>query len=251
MTKKEYTEFELNLLGVDEFHSQSNSRLRFWYNHIKKNAHKKDGDIFEFGVYRGHSLISAALILKKMKSKKKVFGFDTFSGFPAYSKFDNLKNFYNSKYFSKSIVKKYEKFIKLKKLNSSFKKINPKSVATSGDFNKTSYQLVKKKIDYFKLNNIEIIKGPFKKTVPNFFKNKNIKISSCNIDCDLYEGYKITLPYAYNNLSKGGYIHLDEYFSLKYPGAKIATDDFCKKFHIKPKKQSVRKNEFERWFLTK
>ena len=71
------------------------------------------------------------------------------------------------------------------------------------------------------------------------------------MDCDLYQSYKITLPYVFKNLTKGGYIHLDEYFSFKYPGAKIAIDEFCKKFNIKPKKQLVSYGEFERWFLTK
>ena len=77
------------------------------------------------------------------------------------------------------------------------------------------------------------------------------KISSCNIDCDLFSGYNIILPYVYPKLSKGGYIHLDEYYSLKFPGAKIAVDDFCKKNKIKPKKNLTRKGEFLRYYLTK
>lgn len=248
---KNYKEYELNLLGVNEFYNQTNSRLRFWYNHIKTNALKEDGDIFEFGVYKGNSLISAALILKELNSKKKVFGFDTFKGFPSYSKYDDLKNFYNLKYFTKSFTKEYERFLELKKITTGLKKFTPKSIATSLNFNQTSFKLLKQKIDYFKLDNIEIIKGSFKKTVPDFFKSQKIKISSCNLDCDLYEGLKITLPYVYKNLSKDGYIHLDEYYSFKYPGAKIATDDFCKKLNLQPKKQISRKGEFQRWFLTK
>ena len=67
----------------------------------------------------------------------------------------------------------------------------------------------------------------------------------------MYEGYSIILPYVYQNLSKKGCIHLDEYYSLKFPGAKIATDNFCKKFKIKPKKFPVRVGEFNRYYLTK
>ena len=248
---KKYYDYEFNLLGVDEVQNFAKSRLRFWYDHIKKNALKKDGDIFEFGVYRGNSLITAALILKKIKSKKKIFGFDSFKGFPRYSKFDNLNNFYNSKYFSNAFIKKYEKFLNVKKLSSNIKKITHKTIASSGEFDQTSYESIKKKIDYFELKNVEIIKGSFEKTVPDFFNSKKIFISSCNLDCDLYESYKITLPYVFKNLTKGGYIHLDEYFSFKYPGAKIAIDEFCKNSNIKPKKQQVRYGEFERWFLTK
>ena len=40
--------FELNLLGIEDFHENSNSRLRFWFNHIRENALNNDGDIFEF-----------------------------------------------------------------------------------------------------------------------------------------------------------------------------------------------------------
>ena len=69
--KKTYKEYELDLLGIEGPHKQSISSHRFWYEHVKKNALKNDGDIFEFGVYRGASLITAALILKERNSKKK------------------------------------------------------------------------------------------------------------------------------------------------------------------------------------
>ncbi|MDC3267197.1 methyltransferase, partial [Gammaproteobacteria bacterium] len=62
-----HNEFVTNLLGVDEFHKEANGRLRFWYEHIRQNP-DIEGDIFEFGVYRGASLIAAALILKEMNS---------------------------------------------------------------------------------------------------------------------------------------------------------------------------------------
>jgi hypothetical protein len=108
-----------------------------------------------------------------------------------------------------------------------------------------------KKIDYFKLNNVKLIKGKFEHTVPYFFNKNNVKISSCNIDCDLYDGYRLLLPYIYQNSSKKAYIFLGEYYSLKFPGAKIATDNFCKKFKIKPKKHLTRLGEFERYYLTR
>ena len=45
-----YSEYELDLFEVEGYHKQTISAHRFWYQHIKKNALKKDGDIFEFGV---------------------------------------------------------------------------------------------------------------------------------------------------------------------------------------------------------
>ena len=84
-----------------------------------------------------------------------------------------------------------------------------------------------------------------------FFNNKK-KIFSANLDCDLYDGYKTALPYIWDYLSIGGYVHLDEYYSLKFPGAKIACDEFCKLQNIQPLKQgSVPNSEYERWYLTK
>ena len=67
--------------------------------------------------------------------------------------------------------------------------------ANHGDsiFNKTSLNYIRKKIKLFNLSSrINLIKGNFKHT---FKKNQNLpkKISAGIIDCDLYEGYKITL----------------------------------------------------------
>ena len=244
-------EYELNLLGIEGLYKQIISQHRFWYEHVKKNALKNDGDIFEFGVYKGKSLITVALILKAMNSKKKIYGFDSFSGFPSSSKFDDLKEFKNDKYFSKKFQNDFKKFLKLKKTFTNHKILNQNNISTSADFSDTSYEMVMEKIRYFKLNNINLIQGDFKKTVPAFFGNRKIKISSCNIDCDLHDGYKITLPYVYQHLSKKGYIHLDEYYSFKFPGARIATDNFCKNIKIKPRKNLVRKGEFLRYYLTK
>ena len=166
------------------------------------------------------------------------------------SKLDDLDNSNNTKYFNKKFRQKLEEYNKFKK-NFFDVILKSGSVATSGHFDDTSYESVKKKIDYFKLDNIELIQGDFKKTIPKFFGNKKIKISSCNIDCDLYDSCNLVLPYVYQNLSKQGYILLDEYYSFNYPGARIAVDNFCKKRKIKLENHKVRKSEFERWYITK
>ncbi len=250
---KDIDEFQLNILNVEDYSENSKSRLRFWFKHIKDNALNNDGDVFEFGVFKGSSLIAAAIILKEMGSKKKVFGFDTFEGFPSYSEKDDLENFYKykGKIFEEKFIKKFEKFKELKKIITGLNNFDKISIASSGNFSKTSHEEIQKKIKYLKLDNIEIIKGSFSDTVKEFFKKNKYKISSANLDCDLYEGYKICLPIIYNNLSKSGFIHLDEYYSFKYPGAKIACDEFFREKNIRPLKNKTRKNEFERWYITK
>jgi hypothetical protein len=242
---KEYLSntLELDILDLDS------CSLRFYYNFIKKNL-KIPGDILELGVYRGKSLLTAALILKILGSKKKVYGFDTFQGFPKLAKFDLEKNFKNKKYFSKSHLNEVKKFWQLKKkLNN--EKLNIHNISSSKNFKDTNLNLIKKKIKLLGLKNVEIIKGNINKTIPIFFKNKRFKLLACNIDVDLYEPYKIALPLIWQKLSKGGYIHLDEYFSLKFPGPKIACDEFAKLRNIEVKFNKVRKTEFNRCYIRK
>ena len=68
----------------------------------------------------------------------------------------------------------------------------------------------------------------------------------------MYEGYKLCLPIVFESLEIGGIINLDEYYSLKYPGAKIATDEFLSvnsaAFLIK---SNTRKGEFPRYQIQK
>jgi hypothetical protein len=44
---------------------------------------------------------------------------------------------------------------------------------------------------------------------------------------------------------------LDEYYSLKFPGARIATNEFFQDKQHKPQKHAHIHGEFERWFLKK
>ena len=71
------------------------------------------------------------------------------------------------------------------------------------------------------------------------------------MDSDLYQGYKIILPEVYRKMNKGGYIHLDEYYSIKFPGCKIAVDNFCKTMNIQVTKNKTYDWEFERYCIKK
>jgi hypothetical protein len=241
--------FEFNLLGVENYNNTL--RLKKYFKYIIDNAHKKDGDIYEFGVFRGGSLISTALLLKKIKSKKIVYGFDSFEGFPNYSKEDHMINFKllykkrkidNKQY---AAVLKYQKLIKF--LN---KKNTPANISTSGNFSLTNINIIKKKIKLLELNNIILIKGDFKESIIKFEnRNKNINIFASNIDCDLYAGYIESLNFIWRNSRKGVFIHLDEYYSLKFPGAKIATDQFLKDKKNKVIKYKLKGDDFFRCYL--
>jgi hypothetical protein len=224
-------EFIFSLLGIENYTQSSMSRLRFLFEHIRNNALNDDGDIFEFGVYQGNSLISIALLLKETGSKKIVYGFDSFKGFSDYSEYDELEGFYKyrEKYFNQQLVKDFEMLKKIKSKYLNQKRIDKKNISSEGEFKETSIAFMNERIKLFELDNIRIIEGSYENSVPDFFSKFDGKISSVNMDCDLYDSYRITLPFTWDKLSQGGYIHLDEYYSLKFPGARIATIDFVKK----------------------
>ncbi|MDC0939996.1 macrocin O-methyltransferase [Candidatus Pelagibacter sp.] len=248
--KLEKYEYLANIFEND-IHNLNSSSLRFFYKYIINNINKIEGDILDLGVYRGRSLITTAIILKKLRSKKKVYGFDTFSGFPKIDKFDLRHNFKNDKYFSKTHLNQSNFFWNIK---NTIDKINYKvtNISSSKNFSDSSLKFIKNKIKLLELDNIEIIKGDVIKTIPIFFKkNYKKKIMAINFDLDLYQPYKIALPFVWKNLSKGGYIHLDEFYSLKFPGPRIATTDFLKKNNLIVKYNKTRKGEFIRCYIKK
>ena len=103
------SDFIFNILKIENFNKNSNSRLRYWFDFVRENYNKIEGDIFEFGVFRGASLISMAILLKKIGSKKKVYGFDSFEGFPRFHKFDKIEVFNkNPELFSELQIKNFK-----------------------------------------------------------------------------------------------------------------------------------------------
>ena len=107
--------------------------------------------------------------------------------------------------------------------------IDKKNISSSNNFSQNKKKDLIKKIKFLNLKNIIIVQGDFKKTVPRFMKSYDKSIFSVNLDSDLYDSYKVVLENIYSKIVKNGYLHLDEYYSIKFPGCKIAVDEFCKK----------------------
>ena len=62
-------DWEFNVLNLYNFYKVG--YLECYFDFIKKNHDNFAGDIVEAGVFQGKSLISTALLLKKLKSNKK------------------------------------------------------------------------------------------------------------------------------------------------------------------------------------
>ena len=246
-----FDNWELDVLGIHNWRSNF-SAFKSYFEYIKKNHKKIDGDILEFGVFNGASLLATAIILKKLNSKKKVYGYDSFKGLINFKKEDNFNNF--NIQFKKNIISRknlidHKKLFNLKKLILN-KKIDPKNISGSNNFTKVDLNLLKKKIKFLKLDNIILIKGDYKRTL----KRKNIKFNklmAVNVDCDLYKSYEIIFDKIKPYLSKGCFMHLDEYYSLKFPGPRNIIDKFIKnnkEFKLKVYNQ---KYCFPRYYLVK
>src|SRR5277367_390274 len=90
-----------------------------------------DGDVAECGVFRGQTIVPMAIFLRQEKIAKRIFGFDSFEGFP-----DSIKDD-----IATGGAELYDKRV--------------------GGMNETSLELVKRKLDTFDLSNVELIQGFF------------------------------------------------------------------------------------------
>ena len=77
--KWQFDDWELDVLGIGNTRNNL-FHLNKYFDLIRKHDKKIEGDIAEFGVYNGKTLLATALFLKKINSKKKLYGFDSFEG---------------------------------------------------------------------------------------------------------------------------------------------------------------------------
>ena len=199
---------------------------------MSKEGRELEGDVAEFGVYKGRSLLGTALILESINQHKKVYGFDSFSGLKfAIGQNDSLVEF--EKLHNAGEIS-FEQFSKVNRNTQilTFLKgdLTAANISTSGDFSDTNLSEILKKISFLNLKNIELVEGPFSETLlnksPTHKDLHNLKFSAVMFDCDLYESYNLALVYAWPKLVSGGMMFFDEYYSLKFPGAKISCDNF-------------------------
>ena len=230
-------DFVWNLL---ELKNINGSTLNVYYEFLRDNLNTLEGDIVEFGVFRGASLFSTAILLKSFDSDKKVYGFDSFSGFPPPHRNDDKIKF-ESLYNNGEISKEHYKWVMFK---IACEKLSPREHS----FDNTTLDHVKRRIELFELDNIVLVPGELTKNLDKLPE----RIIATLYDCDLYSPYADTLPAIYERTVSGGLLYFDEYYSLKYPGPRIAVDEFCKKTKCFPTKSHFHsRGGFERWYLRK
>jgi hypothetical protein len=244
-------DWEFNVIGAYNYRKWG--PLQDYFDYVKQNHDKFDGDLLEAGVFQGRSLLGMALMLKELGSDKKIYGFDTFTGFPPsyhkFDKFDNFKELYDQGRITEEHYFKHIKNFEMRQLLIS-EKVDEKNISLSGNFENNSLEALKKKIAYLELDNIVLVPGPFEETMAASGEYKK-RWFSAMFDCDLYSSYIVGLNFIWDKVVKGGYVYLDEYYSLKFPGARIAVDEFLLDRPEKPFRHEITSGDFERWSITK
>ena len=196
-------------------------------------AHHKppEGDIVELGVYKGRSLLALALAFPD----RMVWGYDSWEGLPAPTAEDSLSLFSWLEGHGRISREHYVAFVRMLE-------IAPERPEKR--FDDASLGDLFRRAEFAGATNINLVEDWPPCGGPD-------KIAAASLDCDLYESYKSALPWVWERLVPNGYVHLDEYYSLKYPGARIAVDEWCEEVGIEPRMHERIPGEFERWYLVK
>jgi hypothetical protein len=213
------------------------------------------GDIFEAGTFNGRTALAFALFLKEQSLPGIVRTFDTFEGFPSYSAYDNFDKFFDL--FDQKKISDHH-FEEIKKMaiytqDVLKKSLHASQISTSADFRNVDLELIKRKQKFLGLDNLELYKGDFAKTF-QFQELQGLNFSLAFIDCDLFNGYIESLNYVWPKLLPNGIIFLDEYYSLKFPGPRLAVQEFLQKLNIDSFQLRMISNpedDFERWIIKK
>ena len=225
---------------------------KFWYDFLRYKLDDVPGDIVEVGVYRGRTLCTTAYICSGLKNPRNVVGFDSFSGFPNTSHPKDSPDLFHQLHRDGSITSDhYQQFLLNLELSSVLgRSLTTGGLSSSGNFSATSQELVESKLRFLGLSNYQLVDGDVAITmVP---ENLPDRISAIFLDADLYEPYYFTLKNAWSRLSVGGIIFLDEYFSLKFPGPRIAVNEFLAATddaRLRCIEDPCR--EFQRWIIQK
>jgi hypothetical protein len=155
------------------------------------------GSIVELGVFRGFGLMSWAklsAILEPENLTRRIYGFDTFQGFPSLSGHD------------KSELKISENRV--------------------GDLAADSYDELKVLIAEYDrdrylghIPKVDLVRGEITQTIPVFLEqHPHLMVSLLFLDCDLYEPTLAALRAFVPRMPKGALVVFDELDNPKWPG---------------------------------
>jgi len=199
---------EVRGAGLYYDYNYISSSQAFYFKEIFDFVERLDGDIVECGVGGGFSLLTLCSLVASSRNSRKIYGFDSFEGFPEPSKKD-----FSTELAVKRNVKKGENFFTIE------------SVKRLLDYNLRPGKVGKFEVGEFIKDNVILEKGFFGDSLSRYSGDKIIILHA---DVDLYESYFKVFEAMYSRVVDGGAILFDEYGEKKFPGAKKAIDEFFK-----------------------
>jgi len=176
--------------------------------------HKIEGSFVECGVWRGGCAAVMAYVAHKAGNNRTVHLFDSFEGLPEPIEKDGIE----AKIYAEN------------KVGGRLHSIG-KCVASREDVAYVLFTLLK-----LKRENIVVHQGWFQDTVPST-RGTIGPIAILRLDCDWYESVKICLDYLYDNVTRGGFVIIDDYNS--WEGCKRAVDEFLHNKELKVKMRII------------
>lgn len=200
--EKSHDDTSIKLQNFSKYIRRQNAtRYLACYEIFKKILHIK-GSVVECGVYRGFTLMSWALfssILEPANLTRRIYGFDTFSGFPSVSSKDASKARRVSK--GELLCDSYKELSELIKVYDNNRFLGH-------------------------VDKVNLIKGEAQNTISQFIKdNRHLVVSLLFLDFDLYEPTKAAIETFYPRIPKGGIIAFDELDNPIWPGEATALLD--------------------------
>ena len=204
-------------------------RELYWYSLVEQSQNydlidlllksiSLEGDIIEFGVWRGQTTKRMAAVAKNAGVKKKLYACDSFEGFG-----DELITSKDTSLF--------------RSVNRLKKKFN-----AANDVPDKLDEFFK----YFDLDGL-CIKGFFSQSLSTI--DNTTKYCFAHVDCDAYKSHLDCLNYVYQRMSKDGCIVFDDYDQKRWPGATKAVNEFLMD---KPEKiKFSKKKENPAWYIIK
>ncbi|MFQ5534598.1 MAG: TylF/MycF/NovP-related O-methyltransferase [Sphingomonadales bacterium] len=189
---------------------QNLTRFMALYEIFKQVVNVK-GSVVECGVHHGFGVSTwckLSAILEPVNLMRRVYGFDTFAGFPSVSEKDRSKTSMHVKKGDLA-ASAYDELLELAEIHDSTRFIGhvPK---------------------------LELIKGDACKTIPDFIeKNPHVLVSLLYLDFDLYEPTKVALEHFLPRMPKGAIIAFDELDNALWPGETQAMLEFMDKYNFR------------------
>jgi hypothetical protein len=207
----------------------------------EKLSHMGRGDeccYVECGVYQGTTLFTVAEFVRQEGLACRLVGLDSFQGFP-YREIDprDHPRFFQELYERGLIAEDhYRKAVQ-----------RTKGLTETGHLRQEYFLDVKRVFDIGNdFHKVHLIKGAFADTSTSVEEAIDVLF----LDCDLYQSYRECLDGLYHRVVSEGVVVFDEYYSLKYPGPRLAVNEF---FEDKEGRfETYRTDEgFERWCFVK